>query len=133
MIQKIFADGLINPVLPSGLGSGTEIRGIINIGNLITALVSVFLVLATIAALLYFVLGGLSWIVSDGEKAKLEQARNKITQAILGLIVVASAWAIWSLVGNFFGLDVTKMQFPTLNNRTIQEIPQPGRPVITQD
>jgi hypothetical protein len=36
----------------------------------------------------------------------MEAARNKITHAIVGLIIVGAAWAIMILVQNFLGISV---------------------------
>lgn len=77
-----------------------------DVGQLITALVGVMLILAALMAFLYLVLGGISWITSGGDKTKLEEARNKITHAIVGLIVVGAAWAIMILVQNFLGVTI---------------------------
>lgn len=115
MFEQILAqEGLKNPILQGSLGKGSEATGLTNAGNLISAIISLFLLVSLIASLIYFIIGGLSWILSDGDKGKLEQARNRITQAIIGLIIVASSWAIWTLVGNFIGLDVNNLPFPTL-------------------
>lgn len=78
---------------------------ITNIGNLISAAVSALLILAALAAFIFLVLGGLQWITSGGDKAGMEAARNKITHAIVGLIIVAAAYAIMVLVSNFLGIS----------------------------
>ncbi|MFH0863778.1 MAG: hypothetical protein V1858_01665 [Candidatus Gottesmanbacteria bacterium] len=75
-----------------------------NIGSLITAGVGLILIIATILAFLYLVWGGVEWITSGGDKAGLEAARNRITNAFIGLIIVFSAWAIILLVQQFFGV-----------------------------
>jgi hypothetical protein len=36
----------------------------------------------------------------------MEEARNKITHAIVGLIIVGSAWAVMTLVQNFLGVQI---------------------------
>jgi hypothetical protein len=53
-----------------------------------------------------FILGGYAWISSGGDKSSLETARNKIFNAVIGLIVVVSAWVIVGLVGKIVGLDI---------------------------
>jgi len=75
-----------------------------DIGFLISSVANILLIVAAIAAFLFLVLGGLQWITSGGDKSGMEQARNKITHAIVGLIIVAAAYAIMLLVSNFLGL-----------------------------
>ncbi|MBI3385909.1 hypothetical protein HY031_02365, partial [Candidatus Gottesmanbacteria bacterium] len=56
----------------------------------------------------------IKWITSGGDKAGMEEARNKITHAIVGLIIVGAAWAIMTLVQNFLGVTIIggSLQFP---------------------
>lgn len=68
-------------------------------------------VLLFIGALLtfgYLIWGGFDWILSQGDSGKVEAARKKITHAIIGLMLLASAAAIFFLVQSFLGIDVLK-------------------------
>lgn len=70
-----------------------------------------------IAALLFFfmlVIGGIEWIISGGDKAGSENARKRITSALVGLAIVFSAWAIALLVKALFGIDIFVLNIPTL-------------------
>jgi hypothetical protein len=84
------------------------------VGGLVGALTGGLFIFAFILALLYLILGGFDWITTGGDKGKLEVARNKITHAIIGLIIVASIWAIMTLIGNFFGITFPEIELPTL-------------------
>jgi len=78
-----------------------------DLGSFISRTFSAVIIVAAIASFLYMVYGGIQWVTSGGEKDKLNEARNKITQAIVGLAIVASAWAIFKLVDYFFGIGIT--------------------------
>ncbi|MBI2590350.1 MAG: hypothetical protein HYW33_00510, partial [Candidatus Blackburnbacteria bacterium] len=52
------------------------------------------------------VLGGIKWITSGGDKNKTEEARQQITSALVGLVVVFSAWAIAQLIRILFDVDL---------------------------
>lgn len=85
--------------LPYGIGS---------LGDLIGNTVGFGIVIGAVFALIWLLLGGITWITSSGDKAKLEEARDRITQAIIGLAIVMSVWAIWTLVtSRFFGLNLS--------------------------
>ena len=89
----------------------------VRIGQVISAVVGFLLVLAAVAAFLFLILGGIQWITSGGDKAGMEAARNRITAAIVGLIIVAAAWAVMLLVGQFIGFDLLKsggIDIPTI-------------------
>lgn len=104
---------ITNPVLPDALGKGSTEQGGTVIGKLISNIVGLLFMFAFLLSLLYLLMGGLQWITSGGDKAQLESARNKITNAIVGLIIVAAAYAIFTLVGQFLGLDVANLHIPS--------------------
>ena len=96
-----------NPVLPLGIGGGNanyETVGPTAIGKFIGSSASIIFLVSFIFAFLYLVLGGLNWITSSGDKAKLEVARGKITNAIVGIVIVGASWAIFLLVAKFMGI-----------------------------
>lgn len=116
MTQHILAQ-INNPVLPDIIGGGKSAdytKGGTALGALIGQLVGALFIAGFLLAFVYLIMGGFSWITSGGDKTKLEKARDEITNAIMGMIVVAAAWAISILVANFFGLDLTKLSIPSI-------------------
>ena len=101
MLEQVFAQG--NPQITI---NKPPLINITDIGQLISALVGILLILSALIAFFYLILGGISWITSGGDKAAMETARNKITHAIVGLIIVGAAWAVMILVQNFLGVQI---------------------------
>lgn len=114
MQQKILAD-LTNPVLPPNLGSGSNQQGATIIGMLVSNIGGLFFIFAFFLTFLYLLTGGIGWLTSGGDKSKLETARDKITNALVGLVIVAAAYAIFALVGQFFGLDIKALKIPSFS------------------
>ncbi len=79
---------------------------ITDLGQVISSLVSGAIVIALIMVLFYLIMGGIQWITSGGDKGKTEAARNKITSAIVGLAIVAASWAIFTVIGYLFGVNI---------------------------
>lgn len=105
---------ITNPALPSALGSGGRSSGGSIVGGIISGIVGIFIVLAFILSLFQVLTGGIQWATSGDDKNGLEAARNKITHGIVGLIIVAAAWAIFTLVGKFLGVDIEKLKIPSI-------------------
>lgn len=78
-----------------------------DLGTFITRVFSAIMIVGGIATFIYLAYGGIQWVTSGGEKDKVKDAREKITQAIIGLAILASAWAIFKLVDYFFGIGIT--------------------------
>jgi hypothetical protein len=106
---------ITNPVIPGSLGSGGNENGVQAIGAIIGATVGMLLILAYVGAFFYLITGGFDWVTSGGDKAKLQTARDKITNAITGLIIVSSVWAVMTLVGQFVGIDFPNLPIPTVS------------------
>lgn len=109
LTEKVFAQAQINVQRPTSQYTITDL------GKLISAVVGTLLIIAALIAFLYLILGGIQWITSGGDKTGMEAARNKITHAIVGLIIVGAAWAIMTLVQNFLGVNIIggTLSFPT--------------------
>lgn len=75
-------------------------------GEMISNVLNIVLVIGVIAVLIYLIWGGLEWITSGGDKGKTESARNKITAAVIGLIILISAWAIFEFIQRLLGVKV---------------------------
>lgn len=74
-----------------------------DIGALINAVLSFVMVLGALLVFFYLIWGGIEWITSGGDKGKTEGARNKITAAVIGLIILAASYAILQLILRFLG------------------------------
>lgn len=89
-------------------GSNANNEGFL--GGILNHFVSSILGLLTAIAGLYFlfqfVTAAIAWIGAGGDKASVEAARSKIFNAIIGLVVVASAWVLVGIIGKFVGLDI---------------------------
>jgi len=79
---------------------------ITDLGKLIQSLLSVTLGIVGLLVFVYLIWGGIEWITAGGDKSKTESARQKLTNAIIGLAIVAAAFAISQVLGTFFGIRV---------------------------
>lgn len=95
-------------------GSQFAPLGGLTIPNLISALIRLTVVVAAIVFFFILVVGGIKWIASGGDKAQTESARNQITAALVGLVIVFAAWAIVALINTFFHIDIFSLAIPTV-------------------
>lgn len=89
--------------------------GLGSVGKLVRTSISILFIVAVIASLFFLIAGGIKWITSGGDKANLEQARNWIVAAAVGLIITFSSYFIINIILEFFGLpNVNNYIIPTL-------------------
>ena len=98
---------ITSPVLAAfndvNIGKPDEVK-ITEISPLIQGIIRIIFVVAVILTFMFLLWGGIQWIVSGGDKSKYEEARNRITAAIIGLAIIALAWLLIKIVTYFFGL-----------------------------
>ncbi|MEK7165417.1 MAG: hypothetical protein AAB874_01240, partial [Patescibacteria group bacterium] len=97
-----------------GTGDGAKI-----VSNIISALIGLFLVIGFVMALFHFMFGAIRWITASGDKTALQNAQERMTQAMIGLIILAAVWAIMLLVGKFVGLDFPNFILPTITGKNL--------------
>lgn len=76
------------------------------------ALVLVFAVAAFIV-LIMLIIGAFEWITSGGDKENVAKARNRIINALIGLVILAIAFAMTRLLAAFTGLDLGNLVIPS--------------------
>lgn len=86
---------------PTGAGAISQF-----LSNFVVLIFSV----AGIVLILMIVWGAFDWIISEGDKEKVASARNKIINAIIGIILFSIAFAIIQVLGTFTGFKFFKGQ-----------------------
>jgi len=102
--------------LGKDLGKFSEVNSL-SIPGMVSGFLSLILVIAALAFFFILVIGGIKWILSGGDKTHTEGARNQITAALVGLVIVFSAWAIVKLIDTFFGINILQLDLPTAKGK----------------
>jgi hypothetical protein len=92
--------GRIDPVAGMPSGGSDTLQNVIKNG-----LTWAFVILMLVS-LLFIVWGGISWITSQGDKGKVEEARKKIIYAIIGITVAMSSFMLINILGGFLGINI---------------------------
>lgn len=106
IVGKIF-----NPVLNLDI---SRTPGVSYLQMMIVLFVRLVYIIGGLYFFVMFLLGGLQWISSSGEKAKLESAQKQITSALVGLAILLLSFAIIELIKSLFGFNLLEFIVPTL-------------------
>ena len=74
---------------PEGLNSNIN-----NLGGLISGLLNIIFYIAIFMAFYWLIWGSFQYILASGKKEDLAKARSRITWALIGLVVIFSAFFI---------------------------------------
>ena len=104
IIGPVFAQGTINikPVPGSGVDNLVNLTP----SGMISGSISLIFIVVSIIFFFILVFSGLKWITSGGDEKKVASARSGITNALIGLVVVFSAWAIIRVISSLFGITI---------------------------
>ena len=77
-------------------------------------LVVLAFILGSIIFFFMLITGAIQWISSGGDKGALEGARGKITNALVGLLILFAAFAVIKLIEGFFGISILTLDIGPL-------------------
>ncbi|MFZ6035266.1 MAG: hypothetical protein ACOYUB_03940 [Patescibacteria group bacterium] len=115
-VDDIF--GSVSP--PAGMNIGGGGDPIAGLGSLIGWGINIFIIIAGMFLILYLLWGSLDWILSGGEKEKISKAQQKITNALIGMVLVFVVLVVFNvLAGQLLGIventgDGFRLKIPTL-------------------
>ncbi len=80
-----------------GLEPGGAGQKIIQVG------INLIFVVGIVIAIVFLIYSGIQWVMSEGDKQKLQNARNRLTYSIIGLLVIALSFFIINVVITLLG------------------------------
>ncbi len=98
-------------------------QGFPSIGNFITNTLTIAFLVALLVVLAMLIWGAFEWITSGGGREAVGKARGRIINALIGLAVLAIAFALARVAAQFLGFPDITQGIP---------IPTPGQPVQGQ-
>jgi len=106
-----------NPIENPALPKINPTSGITFFQDLIPAFVTLGFVIGSLVFFFFLISGAITWIVSGGDKTKLESARSRITNAIVGFVILLLAFAVVNLLESFFHIDITLLDIEAIKIR----------------
>ncbi len=88
-------------------------QGYKDLGNFITNVLTLAFSAAVILVLIMLIWGAFEWITSGGDKEAVGKARNRIINALIGLAVLAVAFALAKVAAQFLGFPDFQIKIPS--------------------
>lgn len=105
--------GIYNPVVSPSVGTGI---GAVIIAKFIAEFLSIAFIIAGIVLLGMILFAGIEWMTAGGDQNKLKSAQGRLTNALIGFIIVVATRAILGFIAGPLGvpwLDTLKIVWPT--------------------
>lgn len=104
-----------NPTL-SGQSSTGPGYGLSFVSNFIPAAIGLAFLAGSVLFFGILLAGAIQWTSSGGDKSALEGARGKVTNAIIGIAILFSVYAVVNLIEHFFGIRILTLDLAPLVN-----------------
>lgn len=105
------AQPITNPALDPAIRDKT---GLAFFQKLLPNLVTLTLIIGSVIFLFIIIMGAIQWISSGGDKQGLESARSKISNALIGLVILFSIFAVIKVAESFFGVSILTLDIGSL-------------------
>ncbi len=86
----------------TGVNCSPKLNGLNDIWLIVLAVVEILLRIGIMVAITFVILGGFKFILSRGNPDKIQQARNTVQDALIGVIIAIAATAVVSFVAGRF-------------------------------
>lgn len=77
------------------LGGGRDVSSQSALGNIFNQLITLVIIAGAFLVFYHMLMGALEWIQSAGEKEKIEKARKRMTNAVIGLVILMCVWTLF--------------------------------------
>ena len=77
-----------------------------NLGKLLANALIIIFFFAAVLAFVFILIGGIQWITAGGDKVAAGNARDRITAAIIGLVIVVATFGITLIITSVMGINI---------------------------
>lgn len=108
-LEKVI--GKIEP--PNQIKNLVDKGGAGGLSFFLNKVIELIYVIASIIFVFMVIISAVQWILSGGDKEKVAAARNRLTFAVIGIVLLAVAFVIIGVIGRFTGFTFFEGQNPT--------------------
>lgn len=87
--------------------------GFSTLGDFVQKTVTLAFMVAVVVVLFMMIWGAFEWITSGGDKEHVANARNRIINALVGLAILAVAFALFQVAAQFLGFNILDFTIPS--------------------
>lgn len=109
-IRIVRADEQLKPI--QGLSGyqnvdlNNEYSALTTMEKIISNTIGFLTVVAGLSFAMYAVLAGLTWITAREESERISKSKQMLTNALVGLAIVAASWALTGVMETIFGFKI---------------------------
>jgi hypothetical protein len=103
-----------NEITNPALRTLTNQSGVSFLQSTFSKFITMGLIVGSLIFFFMLIMGAIQWMSSGGDKGALEGARGKITNALIGIIIFFSVFAVVKIIEGFFGIKILTLDIGSL-------------------
>ena len=96
--ETLLEQGLSSTATEAGLSPDTKTAGDVLLYTRIGQVINIVLGLIGIIMMYFIIYAGYVWMVSEGEAGKIKEAKDRLKNAIFGLVIIALAYSLSNFI-----------------------------------
>jgi cytochrome bd-type quinol oxidase subunit 2 len=96
--------------IPGAEGAGVPTLSCVWVA--LSNIINAALVLSGVVAVFLIIWSGFQYVTSSGDKEKVDNARKRLTYAIIGLVFIFLSFLIINFISQFTGIDINQITQP---------------------
>ncbi|KKS93150.1 MAG: hypothetical protein UW68_C0021G0023 [Candidatus Collierbacteria bacterium GW2011_GWB1_44_6] len=105
LAQNEIVNKALSPNIPQTPGGGLAFY--------IATLWQTVITVGGIAFIIYLIWGGVEYMTSGGDKARIDDASKKISSSVIGIAILVASYAITLFIQGVFKINILKPVFPS--------------------
>lgn len=105
------------PIVNPALENIQNKSGIVFFQDLLPALVTLCFVIGSLIFFFFLITGAITWMTSGSDKTKLESARGRLSNAIVGFVLLLVVFAIVQIIEKFFNINILLLDIEAIKIR----------------
>ena len=104
--MRLFAQALPEYKDVEGMEEFADKFGEATIGDIFSVLLPYIYSLAGLILFIYLIIGGFEFLTSGGNKDKIQSAQSKLTNAVVGFVIIFLSYWLVKIIEIIFGLQI---------------------------
>ena len=74
------------------------------VGAILGVILNIVFYVGIALSIIFLIIGGIKYMTAGGDETKITGARDQVTNAIIGFVVVVAAFSVRTIIKNVFGI-----------------------------
>ena len=110
-----FLAQIYNPAIKSNIGTGGSTdHDVLVLSVFIANLIKIMFIVGAIGSFFMLLVGGFEYLTAGGEKDKIGAATKRIGNALIGIVILLSGYALFRLINLVFGINILNLEVPVI-------------------